>query len=107
MADRAVFYCQNLLGIGHLVRGAEIARELSRDSQVLVKLSSFNSGLAVLDTGASSSAGQCPNRISDLHQYVFGQLDATQRSRESKIFPVPSCRDDNAEECVSPRWGAM
>jgi predicted glycosyltransferase len=30
-----MFYCQHVLGIGHLVRSAEIVRELSRDSQVL------------------------------------------------------------------------
>jgi predicted glycosyltransferase len=30
-----LFYCQHVLGIGHLVRSAEIVRELSRDSQIL------------------------------------------------------------------------
>lgn len=106
MADR-VFYCRHVVGIGHLVRSAEIVRELSRDSQVLVKLGCSHAALGALDTGASSSAGQCPNRISDLHRYVFGQLDATQRSRKSRIFPAPSCSDDNAGGYVSPRWGAM
>lgn len=35
MTDRVLFYCQHVLGIGHLVRSAEIVRELSRDSQIL------------------------------------------------------------------------
>ena len=35
MADRVLFYCQHVLGIGHLVRSAEIVRELSRNSQIL------------------------------------------------------------------------
>lgn len=35
MADRVAFYCQHVLGIGHLVRSAEIVRQLSRDSKVL------------------------------------------------------------------------
>jgi predicted glycosyltransferase len=30
-----MFYCQHVLGIGHLVRSAEIVRELARDSQIL------------------------------------------------------------------------
>lgn len=107
MADRVLFYCQHVLGLGHLVRNAEIVRERSRDSQVLVKLSSFLPALGALDTGASSSAGQCPNRISDLHRWVFGQLDATQRIRGRGIFPAPSCHDDNAGGCASPRWWAM
>jgi predicted glycosyltransferase len=33
--DRVFFYCQHVLGIGHLVRRAEIVRELSRDSKIL------------------------------------------------------------------------
>ncbi len=33
--DRVFFYCQHVLGIGHLVRSAEIVRELSRDCRVL------------------------------------------------------------------------
>ena len=36
MADRVMFYCQHVLGIGHLVRSAEIVRELARDSHVLL-----------------------------------------------------------------------
>ena len=36
MTDRVAFYCQYVLGIGHLVRSAEIVRELSRDSEVLL-----------------------------------------------------------------------
>lgn len=107
MAGRVLFYCQRVLGIGHLVRNAEIVRELPRNSQVLVKLSSFLPALGALDTGASSSAGQRPNRISDLYRCVFGQLDATQRSRGRGIFPAPSWHDDNAGGCASPRWGAM
>jgi predicted glycosyltransferase len=35
VTDRILFYCQHVLGIGHLVRSAEIVRELSRDSQIL------------------------------------------------------------------------
>lgn len=35
MADRVLFYCQHVLGIGHLVRSTEIVRELCRDSCVL------------------------------------------------------------------------
>ncbi len=35
MTDRVLFYCQHVLGIGHLVRSAEIVRELSRDSKIL------------------------------------------------------------------------
>lgn len=35
MADRVAFYCQHVLGIGHLVRSAEIVRQLARDSKVL------------------------------------------------------------------------
>jgi predicted glycosyltransferase len=31
-----MFYCQHVLGIGHLVRSAEIVRELARDSHVLL-----------------------------------------------------------------------
>lgn len=107
MADGVAFYCPQVLGIGHLVCSAEIVSELSRDSQVLVKWSSFHPELGALDTGASSSAGQCANRIKDLHRYAFGQVDASQRIRESGIFPAPSCHDDNAGGCVSPRWGAM
>jgi predicted glycosyltransferase len=33
--DRVFFYCQHVLGIGHLVRSAEIVRELSSDCRVL------------------------------------------------------------------------
>ena len=36
MADRAALYCQHVLGIGHLVRSAEIVRELSHDFDVLL-----------------------------------------------------------------------
>lgn len=36
MTDRVMFYCQHVLGIGHLVRSAEIVRELARDSHVLL-----------------------------------------------------------------------
>ena len=36
VTDRIFFYCQHVLGIGHLVRSAEIVRELSRDFQVLL-----------------------------------------------------------------------
>ena len=35
MTDRILFYCQHVLGIGHLVRSAAIVRALSSDSQVL------------------------------------------------------------------------
>lgn len=35
MTERILFYCQHVLGMGHLVRSTEIVRELSRDSQVL------------------------------------------------------------------------
>lgn len=35
MADRVAFYCQHVLGIGHLMRSAEIVRELSRESKIL------------------------------------------------------------------------
>ena len=35
MADRMAFYCQHVLGIGHLVRSAEIVRQLCCDSKVL------------------------------------------------------------------------
>jgi predicted glycosyltransferase len=35
VADRILFYCQHVLGMGHLVRSTEIVRELSRDSQVV------------------------------------------------------------------------
>src|SRR5258708_15129379 len=31
-----MFYCQHVLGIGHLVRSAEIVRQLARDSHVLL-----------------------------------------------------------------------
>ena len=106
MADRVAFYCQHVLGMGHLVRDAEIVSELPLGSQVLVKLSSFHPEPGPADTGASSSTGQCPNRISVLHRHVFGQSDATQRIRESKVFPALSFGDD-AGGCVSPRWGAM
>jgi predicted glycosyltransferase len=34
--NRVLFYCQHVLGIGHLVRSAEIVRELARDSHVLL-----------------------------------------------------------------------
>ena len=36
MTDRVMFYCQHVLGIGHLVRSAEVVRELARDSHVLL-----------------------------------------------------------------------
>jgi predicted glycosyltransferase len=36
VTDRVMFYCQHVLGIGHLVRSAEIVRELARDSHVLL-----------------------------------------------------------------------
>ena len=36
MTDRVLFYCQHVLGIGHLVRSAEIVRQLARDSRVLL-----------------------------------------------------------------------
>ena len=36
MTDRVMFYCQHVLGIGHLVRSAEIVKELARDSHVLL-----------------------------------------------------------------------
>ena len=36
MTNRIMFYCQHVLGIGHLVRSAEIVRELARDSHVLL-----------------------------------------------------------------------
>ena len=35
MAKRIMFYCQHLLGMGHLVRSAEIVRALSHDCSVL------------------------------------------------------------------------
>ncbi len=35
MANRIMFYCQHLLGMGHLVRSAEIVRALSSDCSVL------------------------------------------------------------------------
>jgi predicted glycosyltransferase len=35
MATRIMFYCQHVLGMGHLVRSAEIARALARDFSVL------------------------------------------------------------------------
>jgi predicted glycosyltransferase len=35
VTDRILFYCQHVLGIGHLVRSTEIVRQLSRDSNVL------------------------------------------------------------------------
>ena len=35
VTDRVLFYCQHVLGIGHLVRSAEIVKQLSRDSKVL------------------------------------------------------------------------
>lgn len=35
VTDRVAFYCQHVLGMGHLVRSAEIVRQLSRDSKVL------------------------------------------------------------------------
>ena len=35
MTDRILFYCQHVLGIGHLVRSAAIVHALSSDSQVL------------------------------------------------------------------------
>jgi predicted glycosyltransferase len=35
VTERILFYCQHVLGIGHLVRSAEIVRELSRDTQIL------------------------------------------------------------------------
>jgi predicted glycosyltransferase len=34
--NRVMFYCQHVLGIGHLVRSAEIVRELACDSHVLL-----------------------------------------------------------------------
>ena len=36
VTDRVMFYCQHVLGIGHLVRSAEIVRQLARDSHVLL-----------------------------------------------------------------------
>jgi predicted glycosyltransferase len=36
VTNRVLFYCQHVLGIGHLVRSAAIVRELARDSQVLL-----------------------------------------------------------------------
>src|SRR5882762_1657594 len=36
VTNRIMFYCQHVLGIGHLVRSAEIVRELARDSHVLL-----------------------------------------------------------------------
>jgi predicted glycosyltransferase len=36
VTDRVMFYCQHVLGIGHLVRSAEIVKELARDSHVLL-----------------------------------------------------------------------
>src|SRR5260370_31166641 len=36
VTNRIMFYCQHVLGIGHLVRSAEIVRELARDSRVLL-----------------------------------------------------------------------
>ena len=41
---KVLFYCQHVLGIGHLVRSAEIARALSRDDEV-----TFVSGGAPVD----------------------------------------------------------
>jgi len=35
VAKRVMFYCQHVLGMGHLVRSAEIARALARDFSVL------------------------------------------------------------------------
>lgn len=35
MAKRVMFYCQHVLGMGHLVRSTEIVRELARDFSVL------------------------------------------------------------------------
>ena len=35
VTNRILFYCQHVLGIGHLVRSAQIVRELSPDSQIL------------------------------------------------------------------------
>lgn len=35
MKKRVMFYCQHLLGIGHLVRSAEIARAMAKDFSVL------------------------------------------------------------------------
>ncbi len=35
MAKRVMFYCQHVLGMGHLIRSAEIVRELARDFSVL------------------------------------------------------------------------
>lgn len=35
MRDRILFYCQHVLGVGHLVRSAAIVHALSMDSQVL------------------------------------------------------------------------
>lgn len=35
MAKRVMFYCQHVLGMGHLVRSAEIVRALARDFSVL------------------------------------------------------------------------
>jgi predicted glycosyltransferase len=35
VTERVLFYCQHVLGIGHLVRSAEIVRELSSDSKIL------------------------------------------------------------------------
>jgi len=36
VTDRILFYCQHVLGIGHLVRSTEIAKERSRGSSVLL-----------------------------------------------------------------------
>lgn len=35
MKDRVLFYCQHVLGMGHLVRSTEIVRQLCRNSHVL------------------------------------------------------------------------
>lgn len=35
MAKRAMFYCQHVLGMGHLVRSTEVVRSLARDFSVL------------------------------------------------------------------------
>src|SRR6266403_5682203 len=36
VTNRIMFYCQHVLGIGHLVRSAEIVRQLARESHVLL-----------------------------------------------------------------------
>lgn len=107
MADRILFYCQHVLGVGHLVSRTAIVRELSRDSQFLVKLSSSHPGLGALDTRASSSAERWPTE-SATYIAMVGLVSRMRITRfEQGGFSQPGDAMTTTRAGVSSRWGTM